>query len=53
MSSSFTFEPNSKSIPIREHDVILKRLLRILSGLAIPPWWTFDMLEVVLSVADK
>ncbi|KAK0491698.1 hypothetical protein EDD18DRAFT_1109451 [Armillaria luteobubalina] len=41
----------SKPIPIHEHDVILELLLRIISGLAIPPWRTFDDLEGVLSLA--
>ncbi|KAK0479812.1 hypothetical protein EDD18DRAFT_1206869 [Armillaria luteobubalina] len=50
-SPSFTFEPNSKPIPIHEHDSVLERLLQILSGLAIPPWCTFDDLEGVLSLA--
>ncbi|KAK0491731.1 hypothetical protein EDD18DRAFT_1186100, partial [Armillaria luteobubalina] len=50
-SPSFTFEPNSKPIPIHEHDPVLERLLQILSGLAIPPWRTFDDLEDVLSLA--
>ncbi|KAK0207273.1 hypothetical protein IW262DRAFT_664644 [Armillaria fumosa] len=51
-SPSFTFEPNSKPIPIHEHDAVLERLLRIISGLAIPPWGTFDDLEGVLSLAE-
>ncbi|KAK0467611.1 hypothetical protein IW261DRAFT_1426467 [Armillaria novae-zelandiae] len=51
-SPSFTFEPPSKSIPIHEHDPVLERLLRILSGLAIPPWCTFDDLEGVLGLAE-
>ncbi|KAK0450462.1 uncharacterized protein EV420DRAFT_736563 [Desarmillaria tabescens] len=51
-SSSFTFGPDGESIPIHEHDVILERLLRIISGLAIPPWRTFDELEGVLSLAE-
>ncbi len=51
-SQSFTFEPNSKPIPIHEHDVVLERLLRIISGLALPPWRTFDDLEGVLSLAE-
>ncbi|KAK0491696.1 hypothetical protein EDD18DRAFT_1080328 [Armillaria luteobubalina] len=50
-SPSFTFEPNNKPIPIHEHDVVLERLLRIISGLAIPPWPTFDDLEGVLNLA--
>ncbi|KAK0450464.1 uncharacterized protein EV420DRAFT_736622 [Desarmillaria tabescens] len=49
-SSSFTFGPDNESIPIHEHDDILERLLRIISGLAIPPWRTFDELEGVLSL---
>ncbi|KAK0185339.1 hypothetical protein F5146DRAFT_203138 [Armillaria mellea] len=51
-SRSFAFEPNSNPIPIHEHDVVLERLLRIISGLAIPPWRTFDDLEGVLSLAE-
>ncbi|PBK83223.1 hypothetical protein ARMGADRAFT_1089570 [Armillaria gallica] len=51
-SSSFTFEPKSKSIPIHEHDVVLERLLRISNSLAIPPWRTFDDIEGVLSLAE-
>ncbi|KAK0467622.1 hypothetical protein IW261DRAFT_1598164 [Armillaria novae-zelandiae] len=51
-SPSFTFEPPSKPIPVHEHDIVLERLLRILSGLAIPPWRTFDDLEGVLSLAE-
>ncbi|PBK65366.1 hypothetical protein ARMSODRAFT_442239 [Armillaria solidipes] len=51
-SNSFTFEPNSKPIPVHEHDVVLERLLRIISGLTIPPWRTFDDLEGVLSLAE-
>ncbi|KAK0218530.1 hypothetical protein EDD85DRAFT_990213 [Armillaria nabsnona] len=51
-SHSFTFEPNSKPITIHEYDVVLKRLLRIISGLAIPPWRTFDDLEGVLGLAE-
>ncbi|KAK0485534.1 hypothetical protein EDD18DRAFT_699095 [Armillaria luteobubalina] len=50
-SPSFTFEPNSKPIPIHERDVVLERLLRIISGLAIPPWRTFDDLKDVLNLA--
>ncbi|KAK0491704.1 hypothetical protein EDD18DRAFT_1109457 [Armillaria luteobubalina] len=50
-SPSFTFEPSSKPIPIHEHDAVLERLLRIISGLAIPPWRTFDDLEGELSLA--
>ncbi|KAK0485538.1 hypothetical protein EDD18DRAFT_699292 [Armillaria luteobubalina] len=50
-SPSFTFEPNSKPIPIHEQDVVLESLLRIVSGLAIPPWRTFNDLEGVLSLA--
>ncbi|KAK0209336.1 hypothetical protein DFS33DRAFT_527004 [Desarmillaria ectypa] len=51
-SSYFTFGPDSKPIPIHEHDVVLERLLRILSGLAIPPWHIFGELEGVLSLAQ-
>ncbi|KAK0207271.1 hypothetical protein IW262DRAFT_664556 [Armillaria fumosa] len=51
-SHSFMFEPNSKPIPIHEHDAVLERLLRILSGLAVPLWRTFDDLEGVLSLAE-
>ncbi|KAK0467590.1 hypothetical protein IW261DRAFT_1295384, partial [Armillaria novae-zelandiae] len=51
-SPSFMFEPPSKPISIHEHDTILERLLRILSGLAIAPWRTFDDLEGVLSLAE-
>ncbi|KAK0466614.1 hypothetical protein IW261DRAFT_1683522 [Armillaria novae-zelandiae] len=51
-SPSFMFKPPSKPIPIHEHDPVLKRLLRILSGLAIPPWRTFDDLEGVLGLAE-
>ncbi|KAK0466621.1 hypothetical protein IW261DRAFT_1113704 [Armillaria novae-zelandiae] len=51
-SPSFTFEPPSKPIPIHEHDAVLERLLRILSGLAIPPWRTFDDLEGALGLAE-
>ncbi|KAK0485552.1 hypothetical protein EDD18DRAFT_1083221, partial [Armillaria luteobubalina] len=50
-SLSFTFEPNSKRVPIHEHDVVLERLLRIICGLAIPSWRTFEDLEGVLSLA--
>ncbi|KAK0486733.1 hypothetical protein EDD18DRAFT_1292630 [Armillaria luteobubalina] len=50
-SPSFTFEPNSKPVPIHEHDPVLEPLLRIVSGLAIPPWRVFDDLEGVLSLA--
>ncbi|KAK0479847.1 hypothetical protein EDD18DRAFT_845079 [Armillaria luteobubalina] len=50
-SQSFTFEPSSKPIPIHEHDAVLERLLRIISGLAIPQWRTFDDLEGVLNLA--
>ncbi|KAK0462138.1 hypothetical protein IW261DRAFT_1312067, partial [Armillaria novae-zelandiae] len=49
---SFMFEPPSKPISIHKHDTILERLLRILSGLAIAPWCTFDNLEGVLSLAE-
>ncbi|KAK0207275.1 hypothetical protein IW262DRAFT_664830 [Armillaria fumosa] len=51
-SPSFTFEPNSKPIPIHEHDPVIERLLRIISGLAIPPWCTFDDLQSVLRLAE-
>ncbi|KAK0479841.1 hypothetical protein EDD18DRAFT_1113773 [Armillaria luteobubalina] len=51
MSPSFTFGPNGKPVPIHKHDAVLERLLRIISGLAIPPWCTFDDLEGVLSLA--
>ncbi|KAK0462129.1 hypothetical protein IW261DRAFT_199849 [Armillaria novae-zelandiae] len=51
-SPSFTFDPPSKPIPIHEHDVVLERLLGILSGLAIPPRRTFDELEGVLGLAE-
>ncbi|KAG7439355.1 uncharacterized protein BT62DRAFT_925865 [Guyanagaster necrorhizus] len=51
-SSSFTFGRDSEPIPIHEHDVVLERLLRIISGLEIPPWRKFDDLEGVLSLAD-
>ncbi|KAK0185340.1 hypothetical protein F5146DRAFT_1144540 [Armillaria mellea] len=51
-SRSFAFEPNSNPIPIHENDVVLERLLRIISGLAILPWRTFDDLEGVLSLAE-
>ncbi|KAK0479836.1 hypothetical protein EDD18DRAFT_1113768 [Armillaria luteobubalina] len=50
-SSSFTFERNCKPIPIHERDVVLERLLQIISGLAIPPWRTVDDLEGVLKLA--
>ncbi|KAK0479830.1 hypothetical protein EDD18DRAFT_1440538 [Armillaria luteobubalina] len=36
-SQSFISEPNSKPIPIHEHDAILERLLRIISGLVVFP----------------
>ncbi|KAK0467620.1 hypothetical protein IW261DRAFT_1058773 [Armillaria novae-zelandiae] len=49
---SVTFDPPSKPIPIHEHDAVLERLLRILSGLAIAPWRTFDDLEGVLGLAE-
>ncbi|PBK65344.1 hypothetical protein ARMSODRAFT_917744 [Armillaria solidipes] len=52
VSSSFTFGPDSKPIPIHEYDIVLKRLLRIIGALAIPPWRTFDDLEGVLSLAE-
>ncbi|KAK0462137.1 hypothetical protein IW261DRAFT_1348466 [Armillaria novae-zelandiae] len=52
VSPSFTFDPPSKPIPIHEHDAVLQRLLRILSGLAIPPWRTFDNLEGMLNLAE-
>ncbi|KAK0467588.1 hypothetical protein IW261DRAFT_1680064 [Armillaria novae-zelandiae] len=51
-SPSFTFDPPSKPIPVHEHDIVLERLLRILSGLAIPSWRTFDDLEGVLGLAE-
>ncbi|PBK65342.1 hypothetical protein ARMSODRAFT_441791 [Armillaria solidipes] len=49
--NSFTFKPDSKSIPIHVHDVVLGRLLGIINGLAIPPWRRFDDLEGVLTLA--
>ncbi|KAK0466600.1 hypothetical protein IW261DRAFT_1426741 [Armillaria novae-zelandiae] len=51
-SPSFTFDPPRKPIPVHEHDIVLERLLRILSGLAIPSWRTFDDLEGVLGLAE-
>ncbi len=50
-SSSFTFKPNSNSIPIHVHDAVLEQLLRILSCLAITPWRIFDDLAGVLNPA--
>ncbi|KAK0479851.1 hypothetical protein EDD18DRAFT_1440591 [Armillaria luteobubalina] len=40
-----------KPILIHEHDIILERLLQIISGLAIPQWHMFDDLEGVLNLA--
>ncbi|KAK0466627.1 hypothetical protein IW261DRAFT_1113809 [Armillaria novae-zelandiae] len=51
-SPSFTFEPPSKPIPIHEYDTVLEWLLRILSGVAIPRWRTFDDLEGVPGLAE-
>ncbi len=44
---------HSKPSPIHEHDIVLERQLQILSGLAIPPWHTFDDLEGVPSLARE
>ncbi|PBK84448.1 hypothetical protein ARMGADRAFT_609529 [Armillaria gallica] len=55
ISSTFTFVPNRKPIPInrtrcRPCTAIIPQAC--LSGLAVPPWRTFDHFEGVLSLAE-
>ncbi|SJL02819.1 uncharacterized protein ARMOST_06157 [Armillaria ostoyae] len=51
-SKYFAFEPDCQPIPVHEHDVVLERLLRIISGLAIPLRRRFDEFEVVLTPVE-
>ncbi|KAF9466675.1 hypothetical protein BDZ94DRAFT_127459 [Collybia nuda] len=46
-------EDELEEIPIYEPDFILERLLRLICGLPIPPWESYDVLERVLTVAEK
>ncbi|KAG6917642.1 hypothetical protein DXG01_001749 [Tephrocybe rancida] len=40
-------------IVVDEKDVVLERILRLISGLETPMWGSFDELELVMTVAEK
>ncbi|KAG5338570.1 hypothetical protein C0989_006994 [Termitomyces sp. Mn162] len=40
-------------IMVNEKDVVLERLLRLISGLETPMWESFDELDAVMSLAEK
>lgn len=42
-----------EEIPIYEPDFVLERILRLICGLPVPPWESYDVLECVLTVAEK
>ncbi|KAG6814625.1 hypothetical protein H0H87_008438 [Tephrocybe sp. NHM501043] len=46
-------EQLTDSIVVDEKDVILGRILRLISGLETPTWGTFEEVEEVMSLAEK
>nr|GAT53751.1 predicted protein [Mycena chlorophos] len=46
-------KPHHAEIPVGEHDVVLERVLRMLCGLEIPRWTSFDELESALELIEK
>ncbi|KAF7296400.1 BTB domain-containing protein [Mycena chlorophos] len=46
-------KPHHAEIPVGEHDAVLERVLRMLCGLEIPRWTSFDELESALELIEK
>ncbi|KAF7326140.1 BTB domain-containing protein [Mycena kentingensis (nom. inval.)] len=40
-------------IPVGEHDGVMERVLRMMCGMEIPPWSSFDELESALELMEK